>query len=153
MFSSYCYPSVSISILLFQGQDNYLLDSSPSIRFLLKLLKPIVVETGPDKAPSISQKLLVLRKDMLLSHDMTNRVDSNSTAIIQKVLETLVSCKDLKASNVESDDLSRTELNPNWISLLTMEKACLSTISMEGRQTYSLITIEDVNIEFSCVEN
>ena len=97
MFSSYCYPSVSISILLFQGQDNYLLDSSPSIRFLLKLLKPIVVETGPDKAPSISQKLLVLRKDMLLSHDMTNRVDSNSTAIIQKVLETLVSCKDLKA--------------------------------------------------------
>ncbi|KNA21886.1 hypothetical protein SOVF_038670 isoform B [Spinacia oleracea] len=118
-------------ILTSDGQDSYLLDSFPSVRFLLKLLKPTVTETIPDKAPSISQKLLALRKDMLLSQDTKKRTDSSSATIIQKVLETLVSCKDLKASNVENDDISRPELNPNWISLLTIEKACLSTISIE----------------------
>lgn len=118
-------------ILTSDGQDSYLLDSSPSILFLLKLLKPIAAETAPEKAPSISQKLLALRKDMLLSQDMTKKTDLSSSSITQKVLETLISCKDLKASNVENDDISRPELNPNWISLLTMEKACLSTISIE----------------------
>ncbi|KAL2932010.1 Protein wings apart-like [Bienertia sinuspersici] len=83
------------------------------------------------RQPSISQKLLMLRKDMLLSQDMATRVDSSSNTIMQKFWETLVSCKDLTASNAEDDDISRTELNPNWISLLTMEKACLSTFSIE----------------------
>ncbi|KAL2932003.1 Wings apart-like protein-like protein [Bienertia sinuspersici] len=118
-------------ILTSDGQDSYLLDTSSSIQFLLKLLKPVVAESVPEKAPSISQKLLMLRKDMLLSQDMATRVDSSSNTIMQKVLETLVSCKDLTASNAEDDDISRTELNPNWISLLTMEKACLSTFSIE----------------------
>ncbi|XP_021740544.1 uncharacterized protein LOC110706874 isoform X2 [Chenopodium quinoa] len=118
-------------ILTSDGQDSYLLDSFPSVRFLLKLLKPIVAETAPEKAPSISQKLLALRKDLLLSQDMTKKADSSSSTIFQKVLETFVSCKDLKASNAENDDFSRPELNPNWVSLLTLEKACLSSISIE----------------------
>lgn len=79
---------------------------------------------------------------MLLSQDTKKRTDSSSATIIQKVLETLVSCKDLKASNVENDDISRPELNPNWISLLTIEKACLSTISIEGK-AYSLMCIDN----------
>ncbi|XP_057537364.1 wings apart-like protein 1 isoform X2 [Amaranthus tricolor] len=120
-------------ILTSDGQDSYLLDSFSSIRFLLKLLKPIVADTASDnyKAPSISQKLLALRKDMLLSLDLRKRADSSAINIAQKVLETLVTCKDLKASNIEDDDILRPELNANWISLLTMEKACLSTIAIE----------------------
>uniref|UniRef100_A0A803LLD8 Wings apart-like protein C-terminal domain-containing protein n=1 Tax=Chenopodium quinoa TaxID=63459 RepID=A0A803LLD8_CHEQI len=118
-------------VLTSDGQDSYLLDSFPSVRFLLKLLKPVVAETAPEKAPSISQKLLALRKDLLLSQDMTKKTDSSSSTLIQKVLETFVSCKDLKASNAENDDFSRPELNPNWVSLLTLEKACLSSISIE----------------------
>ncbi|CAO2823823.1 unnamed protein product [Amaranthus hypochondriacus] len=112
-------------------QDNYVLDSFSSIRFLLKLLKPVVADSAPDKAPSISQRLLALRKDMFLSQDMTKKVDSSSTTILQKVLEILISCKDLKACNLENDDLSRPELSANWVSLLTMEKACLSAVAFE----------------------
>ena len=108
------------------------MDSFSSIRFLLKLLKPVVADSAPDKAPSISQRLLALRKDMFLSQDMTKRVDSSSTTILQKVLEILISCRDLKACNVENDDISRPELSANWVSLLTMEKACLSAVAVEG---------------------
>lgn len=70
---------------------------------------------------------------MLLSLDLRKRADSSAINIAQKVLETLVTCKDLKASNIEDDDILRPELNANWISLLTMEKACLSTIAIEGK--------------------
>ncbi|XP_074307658.1 wings apart-like protein 2 [Silene latifolia] len=113
------------------SQDSYLVDSTPSIRFLLKLLKPVVPETVANKAPSISQKLLGLRKDMLIPHDIPGKIDTSSTAIAEKVLESLVSFKDLKASIAEKGNMSRPELNSNWVSLLTMEKACLSTISIE----------------------
>ncbi|KAH9623636.1 hypothetical protein KSS87_010069 [Heliosperma pusillum] len=113
------------------SQDSYLVDSAPSIQFLLKLLKPVVPETTADKAPSISQRLLGLRKDMLVPHDIARKIDSSSTAIAEKVLEALVSFKDLKASITEKGNMSRRELNPDWVSLLTMEKACLSTISIE----------------------
>lgn len=118
-------------ILTSDGQDNYLLDSSSSIRFLLKLLKPMVADAAVDKAPSISQRLLALRKDVLYSQGIAKRSDSSATKITHKVLETLVNCKDLKATNLEADETSRPELNPDWISLLTIEKACLSTISIE----------------------
>lgn len=118
-------------ILTTDGQDGYLLESSSSIRFLLKLLKPMVADAAVDKAPSISQKLLAVRRNLDVSKGVAKRSDSSSTAIIHKVLETLVSCKDLKAGNLEADETPRPELNPDWISLLTIEKACLSTISIE----------------------
>ncbi|CAO2842661.1 unnamed protein product [Amaranthus hypochondriacus] len=120
-------------ILTSDGQDSYLLDSFSSIRFLLKLLKPIVADSAPDnyKVPSFSQKLVALRKDMLLSLDLRKKADSSAINIAQKVLETLVNCKDFKASNIEDDNILRPELNANWISLLTMEKACLSAIAIE----------------------
>ncbi|KAL9236763.1 hypothetical protein vseg_011397 [Gypsophila vaccaria] len=118
-------------VLANDTQDSYLVDSTPSIRFLLKLLKPIVPETTAARAPSISRRLLALRKDMLVPQDVASKIDSSSTAIITKVMEALVSSKELKASTVDKDNMSRPELNPDWVSLLTMEKACLSTISIE----------------------
>lgn len=118
-------------VLTTDGQDSYLLESPSSIRFLLKLLKPMVADAAVDKAPSISQKLLAVRRNLDVSQGMAKRSDSSSTAIMHKVLETLVSCKDLKAGNLEADETPRPELNVDWISLLTIEKACLSTISIE----------------------
>lgn len=115
-------------ILTSDGQDSYLLDTSPSIQFLLQLLKPMAPDAGANKARTISQKLLALHKDMHNSQDVTKK---SSSELIHKVMETLVTCKDLKTSSVRNDDLSRPELNPNWVSLLTMEKACLSTVSIE----------------------
>jgi hypothetical protein len=49
-----------------------------------------------------------------------------------KVQEILVSCKELKSSGENDSGAGRPELCPKWIALLTMEKACITTISLEG---------------------
>lgn len=69
-----------------------------------------------------------MRLDADVSQDSVKGLDSTSSSIIGKVQEVLVSCKEIKPN----DGHDRPELNPKWISLLTMAKSCLSTISIEG---------------------
>lgn len=85
-----------------------------------------------DKTPKIGRKLLALRNDADVCRETMKRVDSSSVAIVSKVQEILVSCKELKPSGENDSGVGRPELCPKWIALLTMEKACLSTISLEG---------------------
>ena len=85
-----------------------------------------------DKAPKIGRKLLALRNDADVCRETMKRVDSSSVAIVSKVQEILVSCKELKSSGENDSGAGRPELCPKWIALLTMEKACLTTISLEG---------------------
>ncbi|GMH19518.1 hypothetical protein Nepgr_021359 [Nepenthes gracilis] len=118
-------------ILTCDGQDDYLLDSPASIRFLLKLLKLSVYDIPEDKVPAIRHTLLSFRKDAHVAQDTTKRLDLSSAAIIHKVRELLINCKDMKARSGNEDGMSRPELSPRWIALLTMEKASLSTISIE----------------------
>ena len=60
-------------------------------------------------------------------------LDSSSSAIMSKVHAILLNCKELKSGNGDDDVIGRSELSSKWISLLTMEKACLSTVSFEGK--------------------
>nr|XP_016440924.1 PREDICTED: uncharacterized protein LOC107766628 [Nicotiana tabacum] len=114
-------------ILTSDGGDDRLLDSPSCIRFLIKLLKPVGAPAPIAKAPTIGSKLLAMRLDADVSQDCVKGLDSTSSSIICKVQEVLVSCKEIKPN----DGHDRPELNPKWISLLTMAKACLSTISIE----------------------
>ncbi|KAK9268097.1 hypothetical protein L1049_010536 [Liquidambar formosana] len=118
-------------VLTSDGQDDHLLESPVCIRFLLKLLKPLISTSTKDKAPTIGCKLLALRRDANVLRDATKSFDSSSAAIALKVQEILVSCKELKSSIEDDNGMERPELSPKWIALLTMEKACLSTISLE----------------------
>ncbi|KAK6932535.1 Wings apart-like protein, C-terminal [Dillenia turbinata] len=118
-------------ILTCDGQDDQTLDSPSSINFLLKLLRPSVSATTQVKAPTLGGKLLALRKDANVTKDTAKRLDSSSVSILLKVHEMLVSCKELKSSRGAEVDINRRELNPKWIALLTMEKACLSTVTLE----------------------
>ena len=115
-----------------QGQDDHLLESPSSINFLIRFCKPVVSNTTEDKAPKIGRKLLVLRLGADISHCAPKRLDCSSAAILSKVHEILVACKELKPSCADDGQMSKPELCPKWIALLTMEKACLSTISLEG---------------------
>ena len=116
----------------FQVQDDHLLDSPPCIHFLLKLLNPPASGTVKGRAPTIGSKLLGIHKPQVLS--FTNKgMDSSSRTILSKVQETLLSCKEIKSGAGDDGGRSRPELSSKWISLLTMEKACLSTVSFEGR--------------------
>ncbi|KAJ0693584.1 putative wing apart-like protein [Helianthus annuus] len=117
-------------VLTSDGQEDYLLDSPSAIRFLLKLLKPVTTIVTKNKGSTLGSKLVALSKDASIFND-GKADESSSAAILQKVEDILVSCKELKP-RVESDsDMKRPELNPKWIALLTMEKACLSTVSLE----------------------
>lgn len=115
-----------------QGQDEHLLESPSCIRFLIKLLKPIVSTTTEDKTRKLGCKLLSLRRDADVVRDTTKVSDSSSAAIISKVQEILVTCKQLKPPDGDGSGVKRPELNPKWIALLILEKACLSKISFEG---------------------
>lgn len=97
----------------------------------MKMVKPLSTNTSKVKAPSIGSKLLALRKDSSCSQGI-NDVESTSSAIFLKVQELLISCKQMKPRDGKDNVKEKPELSPKWISLLTMEKACLSTISFEG---------------------
>lgn len=128
---NFSLPSVFDLPNFFQGGDDRLLDSPSCIRFLIKLLKPVGAPAPIAKAPTIGSKLLAMRLDADVSQDSVKGLDSTSSSIIGKVQEVLVSCKEIKPSD-GNDGHGRPELTPKWISLLTMAKACLSTISIEG---------------------
>ena len=116
---------------VFQGQDDHLLESLGSIQFLMKLLKPIVSTT------KFGYKLLSLRQndDILKNTTMTGRLDSSSVEVFSRVQEILVNCKELKTCQNDSWG-ERPELCPKWLALLTMEKGCLSAISLDGIVKY-----------------
>ncbi|XP_021902267.1 uncharacterized protein LOC110817858 [Carica papaya] len=118
-------------VLTGDGQDEHLLESPSCIRFLIKLLKPIVSTTTEDKTRKLGCKLLSLRRDADVVRDTTKVSDSSSAAIISKVQEILVTCKQLKPPDGDGSGVKRPELNPKWIALLILEKACLSKISFE----------------------
>ncbi|KAH9748589.1 Wings apart-like protein 1 [Citrus sinensis] len=118
-------------VLTSDGQDDHLLESQNCICFLIKLLKPVISTASKDKSQRIGSKLLALRKDADIIRDATKISDSSTSAIFSKVQEILVSCKEMKSSCGGDDGITRPELSPKWIALLTMEKACLSKISLE----------------------
>ncbi|GAB2231434.1 hypothetical protein Droror1_Dr00010441 [Drosera rotundifolia] len=118
-------------LLTDDGQDDYPMDSSSSIQFLLKLLKPVVSETPRNRAPAVGHKLLAFRKPLHAEQGSATRLGLSSSALISKVKEILIDSKDLKARNGRDDGLPWPELNARWVGLLTIEKASLSTIAIE----------------------
>ncbi|MBA0723955.1 hypothetical protein Golax_004496 [Gossypium laxum] len=118
-------------VLTIDDQDERLLESPSCICFLIKLLKPVIPTAKENKTGKVGFKLLALCKDAGISRNTTKSSDSSSAEIISKVEEILVSYKEMKSRCGDDSDLRRPELNPKWIALLILEKACLSKISLE----------------------
>nr|GMD05260.1 Wings apart-like protein [Ipomoea batatas]GMD10252.1 Wings apart-like protein [Ipomoea batatas] len=97
---------------------------------MIKLLKPVKSDVSVAKPQTIGSKLLAIRLDADISQDLAKGTDSTTNSIMLKVQEVLVNCKEMKPMG-DNNRAQKPELNPKWISLLTMEKACLSTISIE----------------------
>ncbi|XP_011086103.1 uncharacterized protein LOC105167921 [Sesamum indicum] len=118
-------------ILTSDGQEDHLLDSPGCIRFLIKLLKPLSSSSAKEKAMPVGSKLLGLCKNAGFLQESAKGTDSSSTAIMLKVREILVNSKEMKPRDSSDGRNEEPELNPKWISLLTMEKACSFSISIE----------------------
>lgn len=96
------------------------------------MLKPHTSGAAKEKTLAIGSKLLGICKDAGILQDSAKGPDSSSAAIMLKVQELLINCKEMKPRDKKINGGDRPELTPKWISLLTMEKACLSTVSIEG---------------------
>ncbi|KAL2523920.1 WAPL (Wings apart-like protein regulation of heterochromatin) protein [Abeliophyllum distichum] len=118
-------------ILTSDGQDDHLLDSHSCIRFLIRVLKPPTSDAAKEKTLTIGSKLMGICKDAGILQDSAKGPDSSADAIMLKVQEILINCKEIKPRDKIYNGGDRPELTPKWISLLTMEKACLSTVSIE----------------------
>ncbi|CAN1810718.1 Wings apart-like protein 1 [Linum perenne] len=132
-------------ILTSDGQDDHMLESPSCIHFLLKLLKPVPSVATEDKTRNIGSKLLALRRDSNVLRDTSKLLDSSSSAILAKVDEILVSSKVIKSQCGDNKGIERPELTPKYISLLTMEKACISRIALED--TSGMVRKMDGNIK------
>ena len=117
-------------LVVIQVQENHVLNSESCIRFLLKLLNP-PMDANDVKAPSIGSKLLGISKVQMFNGSNKDS-DSSSEDIISKVEEILLSCKEIKPLDRDGKRASRPELCSKWLALLTMEKACLSAVALEG---------------------
>ncbi|KAB8113170.1 hypothetical protein EE612_052094 [Oryza sativa] len=116
-------------VLASDVQENHLLDSESCVHFLLKLLNP-PVNLVDSKAPSIGSKLLGISKVQMLNGSNKDS-DCISEEILSKVEEILLSCQEIKSLDKDDKKTTRPELCPKWLALLTMEKACLSAVSVE----------------------
>ncbi|KAL8032666.1 hypothetical protein ABFX02_13G111100 [Erythranthe guttata] len=95
-----------VYLLTSDGEDDCVVGSPSCICFLIKSLKPLT--------PRMRRRASLLQDSVYIK-------DSSATAIMTKVREILRNCKEMK-----SRDCIHLRLYPKWISLLTMEKACLS---------------------------
>ncbi|KAL1567356.1 wings apart-like protein 2 isoform X1 [Salvia divinorum] len=118
-------------LLTSDGQDEHLLYSPNSVRFLIKLLKPLSPAASKEKSQPIGSKLLGLCKDAGYSQNSAKETDSTSTEIMLMVREILADCKEIQPVDNIDGEKQEPELNPKWISLLTIEKACSSSITIE----------------------
>ncbi|KAG6387209.1 hypothetical protein SASPL_152395 [Salvia splendens] len=119
-------------LLTSDGQDEHLLYSPSSVRFLIKLLKPLSPAASKEKSQPIGSKLLGLCKNAGYSQISTKETDSTSTEIMLMVREILVDRKEIQPVDNIDGEKQEPELKPKWISLLTIEKACSSSITIEG---------------------
>ncbi|XP_057764574.1 wings apart-like protein 2 isoform X2 [Salvia miltiorrhiza] len=120
-----------VYLLTADGQGDRLLESPSCICFLIKMLKPHASSGAKEKAPTIGSKLLGVCRNAGFLQDSAKGTDSSFTAIMLKVQDILVSCKEMKPRDDADHRMEEPKLNPKWVSLLTMEKASLSAISIE----------------------
>ncbi|KAG7658020.1 Armadillo-type fold [Arabidopsis suecica] len=118
-------------VLTTDGQDDHFMESPNSIKFLVKLLRPVVSASTKVKPRNIGSRLLSIIKDVDAARDAASMHDLSSCDIIDRAQEILVNCKELRLIDSYKIERMRPELSTKWVALLVMEKACLSKISFD----------------------
>ncbi|KAL1226406.1 Wings apart-like protein 2 [Cardamine amara subsp. amara] len=118
-------------VLTADGQDDHFMESSNSIKFLIKLLRPVISVSTKGKPRNIGSRLLSVIKDVDAARDAANMHDSSSCDIFSRAQDILVNCKELRLIDSYKIGRMRPELSTKWLALLLMEKACLSKISFD----------------------
>ncbi|XP_010533905.1 PREDICTED: wings apart-like protein homolog [Tarenaya hassleriana] len=118
-------------VLTADDQDEHFMESHICIKFLIKLLKPVIATSSVGKPRNLGYKLLSLLKDVDAARDTAKMHDPSSSDILCRVQETLVNCKEMRLIDNYKTETMTPELSMKWVALLAMEKACLSKISFD----------------------
>ncbi|ESQ35747.1 hypothetical protein EUTSA_v10006765mg [Eutrema salsugineum] len=118
-------------VLTADGKDEHFMESPQCIKFLIKLLKPVIVTSAQGKPRNIGFKLLSVLKDVDAARDVVKMNDPSSSVILSRVQELLVNCKEVRSIDSYKAETTRPELSTKWVALLAMERACLSKISFD----------------------
>ncbi|BBM98158.1 wings apart-like protein [Marchantia polymorpha subsp. ruderalis] len=118
------------------SQDEDLLDSPSCVRFLMKLLGTRPSEPVVKKGlTAIGSRLAALSKSSLLKSNTTFSADRGGGAVVTKIRALFKSLPEhgagLGNTSEENGMLPGEEINSKWLALLTLEKACLSTVVLE----------------------
>ena len=135
MFWGVCI-SVLIFLLCLKGQDEDFLDSPDCIRFLLKLMGPSRPPIQKEKLSLVGSRLLALGSIPKPNKAEPLSTDSDHGGIVDKVKQLLSITKGWRDGIMTSNDhcasFPAEALSSEWLVLLTLEKACLSTVVLEG---------------------
>ncbi|KFK43398.1 hypothetical protein AALP_AA1G120900 [Arabis alpina] len=118
-------------VLTAEGQDEQFMESPKCIKFLIKLLKPVIVTSTEGKPRNIGFKLLSVLKDVDTARDAAKMNDPSSSVILSRVQELLVNCKEMRMIDNYKTETTRPDLSTKWVALLAMERACLTKISFD----------------------
>lgn len=128
-----------------QSPDEDLLDSGPCIKFLMRLLGPGVPQR-PERSrglSSIGAKLMKLSAGSSMRKGATSglqALDAGEMSVRAKVEQLFGRNKGV--GNRQDDHtgwLHGEEVSSKWLALLTLEKACISTVVLEGKSFQILV--------------
>ncbi|CAH2047843.1 unnamed protein product [Thlaspi arvense] len=118
-------------VLTADVRDDHFMESPNSIKFLIKLLKPVVSASTKGKPRNIGSRLLSIIKDVDSGRDAANTNNSSSCDILSRAHEIHANCKEFRLIDSYKTEKMRPELSTKWVALLAIEKACLSKISFD----------------------
>ncbi|KAL3685661.1 hypothetical protein R1sor_003683 [Riccia sorocarpa] len=120
------------------SQDEDLLDSPACVRFLMKLLGTSPSEPVVKKSlTALGSRLAALSKTTLQKSNSVLHLsaDRGGAAVVAKIRALFKSSPEHSPgsplSHEENGMLPGEEINSKWLALLTLEKACLSTVVLE----------------------
>ncbi|CAN5956872.1 unnamed protein product [Sphagnum jensenii] len=120
--------------LALDGQNEELFDSVGCVQFLMRLLGSSPPQPPKKSSFSIGNKLAGLGTRMKTGSAGMAAVDQGGAAVVAEVHELFAREEKIDDNQDEwSGYLLGQELTAKWLALLTLEKACLSTVVLEDK--------------------
>lgn len=133
--SLHCVMAVVDFLWLYQGQNEELFDSAACVRFLMGLLGSSLARPASKALSTVGSKLAGLGFK-LKSASVGSGVDKAGAAVVAEVHQLFA--KDEKSpfghlnKDATSGFLLGQEVSSKWLALLTVEKACISPVVLDG---------------------
>lgn len=120
-----------------QGQNEELFDSAACVRFLMGLLGSSLSRPVKKPLSTVGNKLAGLG-NRLKSGSLGSGVDKGGAAVVAEVHQLFAKDEKNPFGHLNKDDTSGfllgQEVSSKWLALLTVEKACISPVVLEGKE-------------------